>query len=91
MCGNTNPDKNYKWFPDPDQADKIPDFEACKNYYGDWGGYCSSVKPADCDYKFDRHLLNKHFPAGIRFIGNHCRDGVKNYSETGVDIGPMCD
>lgn len=91
MCGNTNPADNNKWFPDPDQADKVPDFAACVDHYNDWQGYCSSIRPEDCDYKFDQHSLGNHFPSSIDFIGNHCRDGIENYGELGIDTGYSCD
>ncbi len=90
LCGNTNPEDNYKWFPDIDKADKVPDFEACKSYYNQWYEYCSDIKPEDCDYKFDKHVLRTHFPKNINFIGNYCRNAKKDYTETDIDKGPEC-
>jgi hypothetical protein len=90
MCGNTKVVNNYKWFPDPDQADKIPDFPACKKYYNSWSKYCDSIAPVDCDYKFDQHLLKAHFPPNLNFIGNHCHNNKQDFDEYAIDKGYSC-
>ncbi len=89
LCGNADPD-SYKWFPSPDSAAKDPDFSACVNYYDNWSGYCDSIKPIDCDYQWDAHLLSKHYNPSISLIGNHCRNGKQDFNETGVDCGGHC-
>ncbi|MCD6092609.1 MAG: hypothetical protein J7J38_01145 [Candidatus Aenigmarchaeota archaeon] len=90
LCGHADPDP-HKWFPNPDFAATDPDFPACQNHYGDWGGYCDSIKPEDCDYKWDEHLLRDHYNSTWVLIGNHCRNGIKDFTETGVDCGGECE
>ena len=89
LCGNADPDA-YKWFPSPDSAAKDPDFPACVNYYDNWPGYCNAIKPIDCDYQWDAHLLSKHYNPSISLIGNHCRNGKQDFNEKGVDCGGSC-
>jgi hypothetical protein len=92
LCGNTNPAQNYDWFPNPETADKVPDFPACAHYYGHWPEYCSaSFTSSDaCGQAFYQSVISNHFPANITYTGNHCRNGIKDFDETGVDTGSNC-
>jgi hypothetical protein len=89
LCGNADPNP-YKWFPSPDTAAKDPDFPACQNYYDNWSGYCDSIKPRDCDFEWFEHLLSVHYNPKTNLIGNHCRNGKKDFDETEIDIGGKC-
>ncbi|OYT33810.1 MAG: hypothetical protein B6U87_02940, partial [Candidatus Aenigmarchaeota archaeon ex4484_52] len=88
LCGvDTHP---HKWFPSPDTAPKDPDFPACKDHYNDWGSYCESIKPRDCDFEWDEHLLSVHYNPDIKLIGNHCKNNKKDFDETDIDSGGKC-
>jgi len=104
LCGNTSPSDNYSWFPNIDSADKVPDFEACQSYYNNWNGYndnynntnqAASHDGYNSGLYFYQGVLANHFPdlahgVGNNYTGNHCRDGVQDYDETGIDSGGDC-
>jgi hypothetical protein len=73
-CGLGDPDTGL-WFPDTHECDRDPDFERCGS--------------ADCGGNdlVNSHVLQHHWPADRVLIGNHCRDGVRDYDETDVDRG----
>jgi hypothetical protein len=76
-CGLGDPDPT-KWFPDTHECNVDPDFPACGE--------------TDCGAgsTVNRHMLRVHWTAGRRLVGNHCRDGVRDFEETGVDAGGDC-
>jgi hypothetical protein len=78
-CGHGDPDP-LRWFPDPDpNITKDPDSPFCGQ-----NGSSIANDPAI------QHVLETHWPAIRRFVANHCRDGVQDYGETGVDSGGNC-
>lgn len=99
-CGNAAADP-YSWFPEVDEVDKMPGFEACQNFYGKWDwsqspdpdNYVYWVKhlnPPQPDLYYYQWILTTHFPTGINYDGNYCRNGIKDFDETGVDTSPSC-
>jgi hypothetical protein len=78
-CGQGDPDP-LRWFPDPDpNITKDPDSPFCGQ-----DGSTVANDPAI------EHVLETHWPAMRSFVANHCRDGVKDYGETGLDSGGNC-
>jgi hypothetical protein len=75
-CGLGDPDAT-KWFPDLNQCKGDPDSTSC-------GGDCVS------NDAINSHILGKHWAAGRRLTANRCRDGVQDFNETAVDVGPDC-
>lgn len=88
LCQNANTNI-YLWFPNPDYASQDPDFSACVNYYGNWTAYCDFIRPDDCDFKWDQHVL-MHYNQSISLVGNYCRNSVRDFDEKGVDCGGTC-
>jgi hypothetical protein len=77
-CGQGNPNPAL-WFPDPDPNITLdPDSPFC----GQTGSVAND--PAV------EHVLSTHWAPGRFFVANHCRDGVQDYGETGVDTGGNC-
>jgi hypothetical protein len=74
-CGAGDPDPT-RWFPSPFDCFVDPDWTDC-------GG-------TTCSPGFSQHLITAHLPHDIHVITNHCRDGVQDYGETGVDTGGNC-
>ncbi len=86
-CGQGNQD-TYLWFPSASyNSTKDPDFEACGQ---NWGNYCESVKPEDCNLIWHKHILTEHYNTGTNLIGNYCRNGKQDFDETGIDCGGKC-
>jgi hypothetical protein len=83
LCG-TYTRSTYEWFPDPAKKSVDPDYEACQTHYGNWGGYCASILPRDCEEEYLRHLIKNHYPPGTKITGNHCGNNAKDYGETGT-------
>lgn len=73
-CGQADSNK-LKWFPGADDCTTDPDYYACGL------GSCPSATA------FVDHIFSVHYSTGYKFIGNHCRDGKKDYGETGIDCG----
>lgn len=83
------------YFPDADVAPLDPDFSACPTYNDNWAGYCASVVAQgndgeECNRQWDRHVLGIHFSSTHTIIGNSCRNGRRDFDETGVDTGGQC-
>ncbi len=76
-CGQGNSNK-LKWFPGADDCTTDPDWSSCGP------GSCASPDA------FIDHIFNTHYNSGYAVIGNHCRDGRKDFNETGVDSGGWC-
>lgn len=80
-CGQGAAD-TFAWFPDSHEAEVEPDSPWCGMSKSDTG-----VPEMHVLSHLDRSL--RHYPLG-RIVGNHCRDGVMDYDETGVDVGGKC-
>jgi hypothetical protein len=44
----------------------------------------------DGEISWYEHVIRAHYPGAFRFIGNHCRDGRQDFTETGIDSGWPC-
>lgn len=80
-CGSA-PINTYSWFPSADDCTYDPDYKYC--------GYSSCGTPSvtyDILMEWNRHVLQKHYLQSTKFIGNHCRNGIKDNGESGIDIG----
>ena len=76
-CNDPTPDPT-RWWPSPNDCDEDPDYEGC----GD----------NDCDDRdFARHVLTAHWPRRSPWIGNHCNNNRKDFDETNIDTGGVCD
>jgi hypothetical protein len=63
------------WFPSADCCQKDPDWYACG-------------LPACPDlHGWNAHILGAHYDYSHVYLGNHCRDGIQDFDETGVDVG----
>ncbi len=93
FCGNADPD-TYKWFPSTDWLGCDPDYPACTCQVGEAPDeYYAANCPSDhniCLDDFYKHMLQKHIRPGTNIILSHCKDGVNDYGETGVDSGGRC-
>jgi hypothetical protein len=76
-CGQGDPDPK-KWFPDSHECNLDPDFESCGQ------STCGS------NDLVNSHILSVHWDPAFRFFGNHCKNGVQDFEETAIDIGPNC-
>lgn len=76
-CGQSVDDPK-QWFPRPSDCSSDPDAPSC----GD----------VRCDGEaFAAHIFEAHWPTGAGLIGNHCRNGRKDYDEVAADTGGVCD
>jgi hypothetical protein len=76
-CNDPTPDPT-RWWPSPNDCHEDPDYEGC----GD----------NDCDDRdFARHVLTDHWPRRSPWIGNHCNNNTKDFDETSIDAGGVCD
>ena len=64
------------WFPEQTDCMMDPDWSGCGQ--------------SPCDVGFVAHMFAAHWDPARPFFGNHCRDGVMDYGETGVDTGGNC-
>jgi hypothetical protein len=76
-CGRGDADPSV-WFPDPKDCTRDPDAPTCGQ------AFCPSYD------EYYTHILKAHWPRGRVYIGNHCRDGQRDYDETSVDQGGTC-
>jgi hypothetical protein len=74
-CGNYDENK-FKWFPNPDQCTKDPDYTDC-------GAKACYSGPDN----FYTHTYNEHYPPWVKLNGNYCLNKVKDFDEDGVDCG----
>ncbi len=74
-CGRAGVEPS-SWFPRPEDCATDPDSPTC-------GERCSFGD------EFQSHVLKAHFPAS--FIGNHCANGRRDWDESDVDSGGVCD
>lgn len=81
-CGAGGLD-SFSWFPNPDRV--INDVDA---------PWCGS-EPSGND-EVTKHLLGFHYDPTMRhyafsgLYGNHCRNGLQDFDETGIDEGGSC-
>ncbi len=83
--GSSNP---LDWFPSIDLCEWDPDWIDCNNVAS--AGSCLHAGEVDGGASWYEHVISVHYPRDIQFNGNFCRDGRKDFSETGVDSGWPC-
>lgn len=86
-CGGGDPN-GYKWFPLASRDNEVdPDYKACGN-----PKYCDSMgwDNQRCNLEWHKHILKKHYNPLTDLIGNYCRNGAKDFGETGTDCGVAC-
>lgn len=76
------------WFPSIDFCEWDPDWIDCNNQRS--AGACLHAGEVDGQMSWYEHVIRAHYPKTIQFIGNYCRDGRQDISETGVDSGWPC-
>jgi len=76
-CGMGDPNPK-RWFPSSDTCQSDPDYADC--------GLATCREPDG----FYRHIFDAHWDRTRVLLGNYCRDGVQDYTETGVDVGGEC-
>ncbi|MBI4360695.1 hypothetical protein HY572_02900 [Candidatus Micrarchaeota archaeon] len=69
------------------EADYLPTIESC-GFDPDYPACSQSVCPDTQAYR--GHVLSEHYNPAWKFIGNHCRDGKKDFGEQGIDCGGQC-
>lgn len=77
-CGEGDDDP-HRWFPSTHDCLVDPDSQ-----------WCGALGCGDNE-SVNRHILEVHFNPEQTLVMNHCRDGIRNFSETGVDRGGECD
>jgi len=85
-CGTGSPDP-LDWFPSIDYCEWDPDWIDCNNGEGSLGCHASEDWDGISWYE---HVLSVHYPRQVEFIGNFCRDGRQDFTESGVDSGGPC-
>jgi hypothetical protein len=78
MCGAPDPDP-HSWFPNANQCNVDPDFTRCGLN--------------DCQLHKDEmneHVLSEHFDPEVKYYANHCKNGLQDWGESGVDTGADC-
>lgn len=85
-CNQYSP--GLKWFPSIDLCEWDPDWMDCNNTAS--AGRCIHAGEVDGQPSWYEHVLRVHYPRDIQFIGNYCRNGRQDISETGVDSGWPC-
>jgi len=83
--GSANP---FDWFPSIDFCEWDPDWRDCNNIAS--AGACLHAGEVNGKLSWYEHVIAAHYPRNIEFIGNYCRDGRQDVSETGVDSGWPC-
>jgi hypothetical protein len=86
-CGTGSLDP-LDWFPSVDLCEWDPDWRDCNNVAS--AGACLHAGEVDGAVSWYEHVISAHYPRTTRFIGNFCRDGRQDFSETGVDSGSPC-
>jgi hypothetical protein len=76
------------WFPSVDLCEWDPDWVDCNNTAS--AGTCFHAGEDHGGISWYEHVISSHYPRDIQFIGNYCRDGRQDFSETGVDSGWPC-
>jgi len=83
--GSSNP---LNWFPSIDFCEWDPDWMDCNNVAS--AGACIHAGEVGGNISWYEHVISVHYPRNIQFLGNYCRDGRQDFSETGVDSGGPC-
>jgi hypothetical protein len=83
--GSQNP---LDWFPSVDLCEWDPDWQDCSNTAS--AGTCTHAGEVNGGVSWYEHVISAHYPQYIQFLGNYCRDGRQDFSETGVDTGWPC-
>jgi len=86
-CGTGAAD-TFSWFPSVDFCEWDPDWMDCNNVAS--AGRCIHAGEVDGQASWYEHVIAAHYPRNVRFIGNYCRDGRQDVSETGIDEGWPC-
>jgi hypothetical protein len=76
-CGEADPDPR-RWFPNADLCTSDPDWIGCGRTN------CPSTA------RWLAHMMQAHYDPHREYLGNHCRDGRRDYGETSVDSGGRC-
>jgi hypothetical protein len=76
------------WFPSIDYCEWDPDWIDCNNVSS--AGRCIHAGEVLDQISWYEHVIRAHYPGTIAFIGNYCRDGRQDVSETAVDSGWPC-
>jgi hypothetical protein len=82
--GSSNP---FDWFPSIDFCEWDPDWIDCNSTASTIGCHSGEV---DGGISWYEHVLSTHYPRDLPFVGNFCRDGKQDFTETGVDTGWPC-
>lgn len=77
-----------KWFPSIDYCEWDPGWIDCNNTASK--GKCVHAGELDRNMSWYEYVIRAHYPRTIQYIGNYCRDGRQDFSETGVDSGWPC-
>lgn len=77
-CGMQQTGDPRGWFPDSHQCSRDPDFPRCGQR--DCGG----------NDVVNQHIVTSHWDRNRNLQTNHCRNGVRDFGETGVDTGGDC-
>lgn len=86
-CGMGSPEP-MSWFPSVDLCEWDPDWIDCNNISS--AGACLHAGEVAGQMSWYEHAVAVHYPRMVAFVGNHCRDGRKDFGETDVDIGGPC-
>jgi hypothetical protein len=86
-CGTGAP-QPLDWFPSIDFCEWDPDWRDCNNVAS--AGLCRHAGETGGLDSWYEHVISAHYPRDLQFIGNYCRDGRQDISETGVDTGWPC-
>jgi hypothetical protein len=83
--GSSNP---LDWFPSVDLCEWDPDWQDCNNTAS--AGTCLHAGEVNGNISWYEHVISTHYPRDIKFVGNYCRDGRQDITETGIDSGGPC-
>jgi hypothetical protein len=83
--GSINP---LDWFPSVDLCEWDPDWVDCNDISS--AGTCAHAGEGNGGVSWYEHVISVHYPRSIPFVGNSCRDGRQDFSETGIDSGGPC-
>jgi hypothetical protein len=86
-CGTGVAD-TFSWFPSVDFCEWDPDWRDCNNVAS--AGACLHAGEVAGQTSWYEHVIAAHYPRNVRYIGNYCRDGRQDISETGPDEGWPC-
>lgn len=78
----------HTWFPSIDYCEWDPDWIDCNNTAS--AGRCIHAGEVGGQMSWYEHVIRAHYPGANKYIGNYCRDGRMDVSETGIDSGWPC-